>query len=473
MSKTIRCDICVIGAGSGGLSVAAGAAQLGARTVLFERGQMGGDCLNYGCVPSKALLAAAHAAQIIRQSGRFGITCSEPQVDFPAVMRHVRDVISTIAPHDSVGRFEGLGVRVIRAEARFTSTREVSGGDVCVRARRFVIATGSTAIVPTIPGIETVPALTNETVFSLENRPEHLLIVGAGPIGVEMAQAFRRLGSKVTIFEGTRLLGKDEPEFAAILRQQFLAEGIIIRKGTEINSIARAESGIEIALGTGGEHVIGTHLLVAAGRRPRIESLDLDRAGVAFTPKGIMVDARLRTSNKRIYAIGDVASGPQFTHVASYHAGIFIRNALFRIPAKVDYRALPWVTYCDPELAHVGFTEAEARKQYGSDVRITAADFSANDRAQTEREIKGGIKVVTRGNGTILGASILGNHAGELIHLWVLAITRELKLSALTGVIFPYPTLGEISKAASSAFYTPKLFSFWPRRLVRLLALLG
>ncbi len=473
MSKIVRCDICVIGAGSGGLSVAAGAAQLGARTILFERGEMGGDCLNYGCVPSKALIAAARVAQEIRGAGQFGITCQEPRVEFPMVMRHMRDVIAAIAPHDSIERYEGLGVRVIKAEARFTGPCEVSGGGMRVRARRIVIATGSTAVMPSIPGIETVPVLTNETIFSLEKRPEHLLIIGAGPIGVEMAQAFLRLGSKVTLFEGSRLLGRDEPESSAVLRRQLLAEGIAIRKGATIAGCGCGENGIEITLETNGERIVGSHLLVAAGRRPRIEALDLEHAGVTFTPKGIVVDARLRTSNKRIYAIGDVASGPQFTHVASYHAGIVIRNALFRIPAKVDYRALSWVTYTDPELAHVGLTEPDARKRFGDDVRVAKADFAANDRAQTEWKTAGGIKVVTRGNGAILGASILGNHAGELIHLWGLAIGRGLKLSALTGVIFPYPTLGEVSKAAASAFYAPKLFSAWPRRLVGLLALFG
>ncbi len=473
MSKSLRCDVCVIGAGSAGLSVAAGAAQLGARTILFERGEMGGDCLNYGCVPSKALLAAAHAAQNIRESNRFGIAGAEPQIDFAAVMGHVRGVIASIAPNDSVARFEGLGVQVIRADARFTGPREVMGGDARVRARRFVIAAGSTAVIPPIPGIDSVPKLTNETIFSLTERPEHLLIIGGGPIGVEMAQAFRRLGSRVTMFDRGRLLEKDEPEFADVLRNKLMAEGVSVREVAQIGRVARTSTGVEVVLGDDTERVEGSHLLVAAGRRPRLEGLDLEKAGVAFTAKGVTVDARLRTTNSRIYAIGDIAGGPQFTHVASYHAGIVIRNALFRLRAKVDYGALPWVTYADPELAHAGLTEAQARARFGTNVRIAKADFAANDRAETERDAVGGIKVVTRTDGTILGATILGQHAGELIHLWVLAIARKLKLSALTGVIFPYPTRGEISKAAASAFYAPRLFSTWPRRLVRLLALFG
>ncbi|MBU6444006.1 MAG: FAD-dependent oxidoreductase [Alphaproteobacteria bacterium] len=469
MPKVEDYDICVIGAGSAGLSVAAGAAQLGARTILFERAEMGGDCLNYGCVPSKALLAAAHAAHEIRGAERFGIHCAEPEIDFAAVMAHVRNVIATIAPHDSVPRFEELGVRVVKAEARFAGPREVSGGGVQVRARRIVIATGSRAVIPQIPGIGTVAPFTNETIFSLTARPEHLVIIGGGPIGMEMAQAFRRLGSRVTVLEARRLLERDEPEFSDILRRQLSAEGIALREGVQINAVTKSEAGIALTLSGETEPITGTHLLVAAGRRPRLDGLDLEKAGVATTAKGITVDARLRTSNPRIYAIGDAAGGPQFTHVAGYHAGLVIRNTLFRLPARTDYRALPWVTYCDPELAHVGLTEAEARARYGNDVRTVTAPFKANDRAQAERDTAGAIKVITRANGMVLGASIVGRGAGELLPVWSMAITRRLKLSTLTGLIFPYPTRSEISKAAASAFYSPKLFSRWPRRLVRLI----
>ena len=473
MSNVLQCDVCVIGAGSAGLSVAAGAAQLGAPTVLFERGEMGGDCLNYGCVPSKALLAAAHSAQSARQAKAFGVSCPDPEIVFSSVMAHVRGVISAIAPHDSVERFEKLGVRVVRAQARFTGQREVSGGGLRVRARRFVIATGSAAVLPAISGIQDVSTLTNETIFSLDARPDHLLIVGGGPIGVEMAQAFRRLGSKVTLFEGSRLLQKDEPEFVDVLRRQLIAEGVEIREGANIASVARIDRGIAITLAAEGERVTGSHLLLAAGRRPRLDGLGLEQAGVAFTAKGVTVDARLRSSNKYVYAIGDVNGGPQFTHSANYQASVLIRNILFRLPAKTDYRALPWVTYSDPELAHAGMTEADARQRFGRDVRIARANFVANDRAQAERQTIGGIKVVSRSNGTILGVTILGSRAGELIGLWALAIAQNLKLSAMTGFILPYPTFGEISKAAASAFYTPKLFSAWPKRLVRLLSLFG
>jgi pyruvate/2-oxoglutarate dehydrogenase complex dihydrolipoamide dehydrogenase (E3) component len=473
MTSTLHCDICVIGAGSAGLSVAAGAAQLGARTILFERAEMGGDCLNYGCVPSKALLAAAHRAQGIREAGVFGVTCSPPEIDFPAVMRHVHGVIAEIAPHDSVARFESLGVRVIKAEARFTGRNEVSGGGILVRAKRFVITTGSTAAIPPIPGLSDVAYLTNETVFSLAQKPAHLLVIGGGPIGIELAQAFRRLGSRVTIIEGATILQKDDPEYVNILRQRLCAEGIDIREGAKITGVRASHGGASVTLEKEEEHIEGTHLLVAAGRKPRLESLDLEQAGVAVGRKGISVDGRLRTSNPKIYAIGDVNGGPQFTHIAGYQAGIVIRNALFRLPAKVDYRALPWVTYTDPELAQVGLTEAQARSRFGDSVRVITSDFAGNDRARAERATDGGIKIIARDNGVVLGVTILGDDAGELIAPWALAIAQSHKLRTIAGLIFPYPTRSEVSKTAASKFYAPKLFSKWTRRLVRALLWLG
>jgi len=468
MSAVLQCDLCVIGAGAAGLSVAVGAAQLGARTVLFERGSMGGDCLNYGCVPSKALLAAAHAAYTSTHSTHLGVPAAPGPIDFAAVMRYVHAVIAQIAPHDSVERLEGLGVRVIRAHATFTARDEISGGGVTVRARRIVIATGSAAVLPPIEGLDGVDALTNETLFELTERPEHLLILGGGPIGVEMAQAFVRLGSRVTLIERGSVLPRDAPEFTGILREQLHSEGVTVCEHASVSALARSGPAITVRCADGKE-VRGSHLLVAAGRAPRIAGLGLERAGVAFGPGGITVDARLRTTNRRIYALGDVLGRPQFTHTAGYQAGIVIRNALFRLPARVDYRALPWVTYTDPELAHVGLTESQARERFGPAIQVVRSDFAGNDRARAEGQTRGGIKVITDRRGRVLGADLLGAHAGELVGLWALAITRRLKLAALTGVIFPYPTLGEISKASASAFFAPKLFSPGPRRLVRLL----
>jgi pyruvate/2-oxoglutarate dehydrogenase complex dihydrolipoamide dehydrogenase (E3) component len=475
VSEAIDCDICVIGAGSAGLLTTAGAAQLGAATVLIERGKMGGDCLNYGCVPSKALLAAAKTAAICREAGRFGVTIGEPEIDYPAVIRHVHEVIATIAPTDSTARFEGLGATVIHASARFTGPGEVAAGDRRIRARRFVVATGSAPGAPPIPGLDRVPYLTNETIFDNAVRPNHLIVVGGGPIGMEMAQAHARLGARVTVLEAAQALAKDDPELTALLRNRLLAEGIAIRERVKIERIEQGPEGITAVLGGehGEERISGSHLLVAAGRRPNVADLDLEKAGIEHGRQGIVVDARLRTTNRRVFAIGDVAGGPQFTHVAGYHAGVVIRNALFRIPAKVDYRALPWVTYTDPELAHVGLAEAAARDRHGNDIAILRSSFHENDRAQTERTTHGLVKVVTRKNGRILGASILGPHAGELIHPWVLAIGQGLRVKAMAGMIAPYPTLGEAGKRAAGSFYLPKLFSPRIKSLVRLLARLG
>lgn len=475
MISTISADICVIGAGSAGLSVAAGAAQLGARTVLIEAARMGGDCLNTGCVPSKALLAAAKAAANVRRAGRFGVQAGEPQVDFAAVNRHVHDVIAQIAPHDSVERFTGLGCTVIEARARFVDERTVEAGDQRIGARRFVVATGSRAAVPPIPGLADVPFFTNESLFDNTTLPGHLIVIGGGPIGCEMAQAHRRLGARVSVLDLATVLPKDDPDMVAIVRQALRADGITIEEGARILKLERRGGGVAVVVADGdGERAIaGSHLLVAAGRRPNVEDLGLEAAGVEYGPKGITVDPRLRTSNRRVFAAGDVAGSYQFTHLASYHAGIVLRNALFRVPAKVDTRALPWVTYTDPELAHVGLTEAQARAEGSGEVRVLTSTFAENDRARTERTTEGSIKVVVAKRGRILGATIVGAHAGELILPWVLAIQARMKIGVLAGAIAPYPTLSEISKRAAGSYYTSTLFSPRTRMLVRLLGWLG
>jgi pyruvate/2-oxoglutarate dehydrogenase complex dihydrolipoamide dehydrogenase (E3) component len=466
---SLHADLCIIGAGSGGLSVAAGAVQMGASVVLVEKHLMGGDCLNTGCVPSKALLAAAHAAEAVRHSHsrRFGVNGHEPAVDFAAVHRHVHGVIAAIAPHDSVERFEGLGVTVIRGAARFTGPQEVEAGGERIRARRFVVATGSTAAVPPIPGLAEVPFLTNETVFGLTERPEHLIVLGGGPIGIEMAQAFRRLGAAVTVIERATILPKDEPEAVEIIRAVLRCDGVVLHEGAEVSAVRRAASGMEVSLSVAGvpQTVAATHLLVAAGRKPNITGVGLEAAGIEVSPRGITVDARLRTTNRRVFAIGDVAGGPQFTHIAGYHAGIVIRNALFGLPAKVDYAALPWVTYSDPELAHVGLTEADARAA-GHAVSVLVQPLSGNDRAQAERATDGLAKVVLGRRARILGATIVAPHAGEMIGLWCLAIQRKLKIGAIASSLAPYPTISEISKRAAGGFYTPSLFGSRTRRLV-------
>ncbi|MFZ1480079.1 MAG: FAD-dependent oxidoreductase [Paracoccaceae bacterium] len=452
----IDTDICVIGAGSGGLSVAAGAVQMGARVVLIEGAEMGGDCLNTGCVPSKALIAAANAAQALR-AGFAGVPRREPSVDFAAVKDHVQAVIDEIAPVDSQQRFEGLGCTVLRAWAKFTGPREVQAGDSTVHARRFVIATGSRAFVPPIQGVDKVPFFTNETIFALRDRPAHLLVIGGGPIGMEMAQAHRRLGCKVTVIEGAQALGREDPEMAAVVLDALRAEGIEIREGQGVVRLAGTEGAVEVTLAD-GTSVTGSHLLMAVGRQAHLDGLGLEAAGVDHDRKGVTVDARLRSvSNRRVFAIGDVAGGLQFTHVAAYHAGIVIRQAVLGLPAKATMRAMPRATYTAPELAQVGLTEAEAREAHGDAVQVVRAEFAHNDRAIAGRQGKGLVKVMVV-KGRPVGVGIVGAQAGELIGLWALAISAKLKMSAIAGMVAPYPTLGEVSKRAAGAYFSPKLF---------------
>ena len=474
MSETLTPDICVIGGGSGGLSVAAAAAAFGVPVVLVEKGKMGGDCLNTGCVPSKALLAAAKHAQGFRANG-FGIAPARPEIDFSKVHDHVHGVIAAIAPVDSKERFTGLGVRVIEGAARFTDAQTVAAGeDIIVKARRFVIATGSSPAVPPIPGLDRTPHLTNESIFDLTERPEHLIVIGGGPIGLEMAQAFRRLGAKVTVIEALRPLAKDDPECAAVVLAQLEHEGIDIRSGAKVVRVEQTGDAVQVvvAAGDGEEAVQGSHLLVATGRKPATEGLGLDAAGIKHERTGIIVDKGLRTTNKKVYAIGDVAGRAQFTHVANYHAGLVIRNALFRLPVKADDGIIPWVTYTDPELAHVGLTEDQARERHRR-IRILRWPFRDNDRAEAERTPYGHIKVVTSKGGRILGATIVGTHAGELIATWSLAISQGLNIRAFTGMIVPYPTRAEISKRAAITYFTPSLTSPWVRRTIEWLRRLG
>jgi pyruvate/2-oxoglutarate dehydrogenase complex dihydrolipoamide dehydrogenase (E3) component len=468
-------DICIIGAGSGGLTVAAVAAQFGQKVVLIEKGKMGGDCLNYGCVPSKALIAAAKHAHGFRTSAKFGIAPAEPKIDFRKVHDHVQSVIAAIEPNDSQARFEGLGVKVIRAEARFVGPDEVEADGETITARRFVVATGSTAAIPPIPGLADVPYLTNETIFENTALPSHLIVIGGGPIGVELAQAHRRLGSRVTVLEAFDPLAKDDPELTAIVLKALADEGVEILSRVKISAIRKTAKGIEAEIGgkDGARVIAGSHLLVAAGRKPNIEALGLELAGIAADKRGITVDQGLRTTNKKVYAIGDVAGGLQFTHVANYHAGLVIRNALFRLPVKASTAHIPWVTYTDPELAHVGLTEAEAAKHTGSALSVLRWPYHDNDRAQAESETVGLVKVVAGKGGRILGASIVGAKAGELIVPWSLAVSSKLKIKAFADTVMPYPTLSETSKRAAVTYYSGLASKPWVRRVVGLLAKLG
>lgn len=468
MNAPITTDICVIGAGSGGLSVAAGAVQMGAEVVLIEKDKMGGDCLNTGCVPSKALLAAGKHAQAFRTSGPFGIKPATPNIDFAAAMAHVREVIQGIEPHDSVERFESLGVNVIKGAARFTSRNEVAVGERRIRAKRFVIATGSRATVPPIPGIDDTDYLTNETLFENSACPDHLIIVGGGPIGIEMAQAHYRLGAKVTVLERMRALPNDDPDLAAIVVKALLDEGVSIREEVNIASVSGKTGDVRVTL-QDGEEIRGSHLLMATGRAPGVADLGLDEAGIQYSRSGVEVDSRLRTTNKRVFAIGDAKGGLMFTHLAGYDAGIVIRNILFKLPAKSNYSAIPWVTYTDPELSQVGLTEAQAKEQYDDAIKVVQWEYAENDRARAERITSGLIKVVAGKRGKILGAGIAGTGAGEIIQPWQIAVAKGYKMADMAGIISPYPTLSEISKRAAGSYFTDRLFSPRTRKIVRLL----
>ena len=465
--KRIRADVLVIGAGSGGLSVAAGASQMGARVVLLEGHKMGGDCLNYGCVPSKALLASGKRAYGHAHSADFGVASTAPQIDYGAVKDHVKSVIAQIAPVDSQERFEGFGVQVIRAFGRFVSHREVQAGDTIITARRIVIATGSSPFVPPIDGIQDVPYLTNETLWDLRERPKHLLIIGGGPIGMEMAQAHIRLGCKVTVIEGARALGRDDPEMAAVVLNSLRDEGVDIVENAQAARIAGSQGQITVHT-KDGRRFDGSHLLVAVGRKPNTDRLNLEAAGIETTRTGIEVDAGMRSSNRRVYVVGDAAGGLQFTHVAGYHAGVIIRSMLFGLPSKAKMAHIPRATYTDPELAQVGMTQAQARKQYGVSLDIVRFPYEHNDRAIAERKTRGLIKVMVH-KGRPVGVSIVGHQAGELITLWSLALTNRMKMSQIAAMVAPYPTIGEVNKRAAGAYFAPRLFeSNMVKRVVRL-----
>ena len=451
----IKTDICILGAGSGGLSVAAGASQMGASVVLLEGHKMGGDCLNYGCVPSKALIAAGKQAHAMRHQTPFGIPPVQPDVNYAAAKDHVHNVIETIAPVDSQERFEGFGVNVIREFGEFISPTQVKAGDTIIEARRFVIATGSGPFVPPIPGIDKTTHYTNENIFDLRERPDHLIIIGGGPIGMEMAQAHVRLGSKVTVIEGEKAMGKDDPEMAAVVLDRLREEGVEIIEGQQAEKVS--EKGGKITVKTPDGSYTGSHLLMAVGRKVNVDKLNLEAANVDYDRGGVKVGDNLRSTNKKVYAIGDAAGGLQFTHVAGYHAGVIIRSILFGLPSKAKTSHIPWATYTDPELAQVGLTEAQAKKEHGDKLEVVRFPYHENDRAIAEGKTTGLIKVMVV-KGKPVGASIVGAMAGELIGMWAMAIANNMKMSAIANTVLPYPTIAEINKRAAGAYFSPRLF---------------
>lgn len=463
MTKVLEPDLCVVGGGAAGLSVAAVAASFDASVVLVEKGAMGGECLNNGCVPSKSVIAAAAAAQARRTSGRFGVAPGEPEVDYAALRAHVRGVVDAIRPNDTVERYRAMGVTALTEHARFLDRRTLTVGETRVRPRRIVLATGSRALVPDIPGLADVPYLTNETVFDLAERPRRLVIIGGGPVGMELAQAHRRLGAEVVVLSASAALPRQDREVADIATAALRAEGVDLRESVEVVRIERGEGGalrtvIRAGDGAPEERVDGSHLLVATGRRPTVDGLDLEKAGIAYDAGGIRVDRRLRTSNHRVYAIGDCATGGtgdlRFTHAASYHAGLAVRDALFRIPARIDVEAIPRVTYTDPEIATVGLSEEEAFRR-DRKARILRWPLAENDRAQAERRTHGLIKAIVAGNGRVLGCAIAAPHAGELIAPWTLAVAKGLKAQDLAGTVMAYPTYSELTKRAAVEHLRP------------------
>jgi len=475
MGDTLTPDICVIGAGPGGLSAAAAAAAFGVPTVLIERDAMGGDSLNTGSVPSKALLAAAKRAEAIRGAAAFGLEVQNIRVNFAKVSDHVQSAIAAVEPAYSMERFTGLGVRVIRAQAQFKDARTVTAGDFEILARRFVVAAGSKPTIPAIAGLDGGSFLTSETIFDLKERPEHLIIVGAGSVGLELAQAFRRLGSSVTVLEAVRPLAGDDPECVNIVLDRLEREGVVIRSGVNVTGVMHVGGTVTAAIEAAGaeQTITGSHLLIAAGREPSIDGLNLDAAGIRRDHSGIVVDHKLKTTNRRVYAIGDCVAGHSpLANSAEYQAGLVIRNALFRMPVRGDNVVLPWATYTEPELAQAGLTEAQAQAQ-GMEIRIARWPYNDNDRAQTERETRGHIKIITTAKGKIVGATIVGAQASELIGMWALAIAQGLSIRAFADIVLPYPTLSELGKRASVDYFTPSLTSGWTRRIIGWLRIFG
>ncbi|MEO0607305.1 MAG: FAD-dependent oxidoreductase [Pseudomonadota bacterium] len=469
--RTLKADLIVIGGGSGGLSAAAGAAMLGLNVILYERAEMGGDCLNYGCVPSKALLTTAKYAQTARDGAKFGVSTSAPVVDWEKVKAHVRLAIDTIAPVDSQERFEGLGVTVIREHAKFKDAKTIESATTEATARRIIVATGSVALIPPIPGLDETRYITNETVFSLPEQPQHLVILGGGPIGMEMAQAFQRLGSEVTVIEMGKALGRAEADHAKIAVDAIREEGVTILEGYKAVKISGSVGAISVETESeaGAKTISGSHLLVAVGRRAVLEGLELEAGNVDYDGRGIQVSDKLRSvSNPKVWALGDVAGQGQFTHLAGWHASVFTRRALFKQGSKASDLPLPAVTYVAPEVAQVGLTEAEARAQYGDSVSVSSFPFHENDRAIAEGKTLGEAKLVIR-KGKILGASVVGDGAGDIIQIVGYGMSNKLGVQSLTNFISPYPTRAEVVKRAASAHFTPTVFGKASRTLVGLL----
>jgi pyruvate/2-oxoglutarate dehydrogenase complex dihydrolipoamide dehydrogenase (E3) component len=466
--RNMKADIAIIGAGAAGLVTAAGAASLGRKVVLFEAGEMGGDCLNYGCVPSKAILTAAHKAHGVREAARWGVEAELKRVDFARVRETIRAAITAIEPNDSQERFEGLGVTVARERARFAGPRTLESDTVSVTAKRIVIASGTRARIPGIEGLKDLPYLTNETIWSLERLPEHLIILGAGPIGTELGQAFVRLGSQVTLIEAGTPLARFEPEHAALALDALEQDGVTLVTGQAAVSASGGPGAITLTLAN-GQTVSGSHLLIAAGREPVLDGLNLDAAGVETDEGGLIVDDRLRTSNKRVLAAGDIAGKGGLTHLAGWHGSVIIRNLYFGLPTAQSSQPIPQAVYTDPPLAGVGLTEAEARAAHGDTVKVSSWPFAENDRAIAEGDVRGGVKLIIGKGAKLLGAHAAGARADDLIQIAGAVMARGGTVRDLTSAVAPYPTRGEVFKRAAGKYYEPTVFGSFAKMLARVL----
>jgi len=466
-------DIGILGGGAAGLTVASGAAQLGARAILIEKEkELGGDCLHYGCVPSKTLIKSAHVYHLMRNARTFGLPeTALPPVDYSRVRERIRSVIAVIQKHDSVERFCGLGARVEFGTPEFTDDHTVKMNGSRFTARTWVIATGSSPAIPGIQGLDQTPYLTNREIFYLDSLPTSMVVLGAGPIAVEMAQAFARLGTRVTVLQRSgQILSKEDEDMAALVMRRLEGEGVTFHLGSKLNKVQDLGQEREVTLETVEGKILSIRaeqILVALGRSVNTQGLALESTGVEFDQKGIRVNSQMKTNRKHIYAAGDVNGGYQFTHAAGYEGGIVVSNAIFHLPRKADYTFLPWCTYTDPELASIGMNEKAARSA-GIDYRVLVEDFHSNDRSLAEGEGAGRIKLVLDEKERPLGVQILGLHAGELISEWVAALNGKVKLSTLAGAVHPYPTLGEISKKVSGSLFSEKIFSDRVRKGLKL-----
>ncbi len=465
-------DIGIIGGGAAGLTVASGSSQLGAKTLLVEKEkELGGDCLHYGCVPSKTLIKTAHVYHLMKNGESFGLPgINIPPVDYREVAKRIRSVISVIQKHDSKERFCSLGVNVESGHPSFVDEHTIQLNGNRISAKYWVIATGSSPAVPPIEGLDRIPYLTNKEIFYLDHLPRSLAVLGAGPIAIEMAQSFSRLGSEVTVVQRSgQILSKEDKDMADGVMHVLSAEGVVFYTDASVTGIKdlRNMKELTIQMGDRVTSVKAEEILVAMGRRPNLEGLNLENAGVSYDRKGIQVDQRLRTTQKHIYAAGDVTGAYQFTHAAGYEGGIVISNAIFHLPRKADYTFFPWCTYTDPELASIGVNEKGAKKA-GIKYTLWEESFKDNDRSLAEGEKAGKIKMILDEKERPLGVQILGLHAGDLVSEWVAVLNGKMKLSTLASAVHPYPTLGEINKRVAGAYLSPKIFSDRMRKGLKL-----